>query len=83
MILSPPATTSLDFVMTLGHWTESATYDPVHDVVYATNGSGVVVLGGVRVGAGALIGAGAVVTHDVAPGETVAGVPARAIGRTY
>ena len=38
------ATTSIDFVMTLGHWTESATYDPVHDVVYATNGSGVVVL---------------------------------------
>ena len=38
------ATTSLDFVMTLGHWTEAATYDPVHDVVYATDGSGVVVL---------------------------------------
>ncbi|MCK9684616.1 hypothetical protein [Scleromatobacter humisilvae] len=38
------ATTSLDFVMTLGHWTESATYDPVHDIVYATDGSGVVVL---------------------------------------
>jgi UDP-2-acetamido-3-amino-2,3-dideoxy-glucuronate N-acetyltransferase len=44
----------------------------------AALGSGVVVLGGVRIGAGALVGAGAVVTHDVAPGETVAGVPARA-----
>ena len=45
----------------------------------AALGSGAVILGGVRVGAGALIGAGAVVTHDVAPGETVAGVPARVI----
>ena len=45
----------------------------------ASIGSGAVVLGGVRVGAGALIGAGAVVTRDVAPGEVVAGVPARAL----
>lgn len=44
----------------------------------AALGSGAVVLGGVRIGAGALVGAGAVVTRDVAPGETVAGVPARA-----
>jgi UDP-2-acetamido-3-amino-2,3-dideoxy-glucuronate N-acetyltransferase len=43
----------------------------------AALGSGVVVLGGIRIGAGALVGAGAVVTQDVAPGETVAGVPAR------
>src|SRR5829696_7632517 len=44
----------------------------------AALGSGAIVLGGVRIGAGALIGAGAVVTRDIAPGETVAGVPARA-----
>jgi UDP-2-acetamido-3-amino-2,3-dideoxy-glucuronate N-acetyltransferase len=47
----------------------------------AALGSGAIVLGGVRIGAGALIGAGAVVTRDVAPGETVAGVPARATRR--
>jgi UDP-2-acetamido-3-amino-2,3-dideoxy-glucuronate N-acetyltransferase len=47
----------------------------------ASLGSGAVVLAGVRIGAGALIGAGAVVTRDVAAGETVAGVPARLLGR--
>lgn len=46
----------------------------------ASLGSGAVVLCGVAIGAGALIGAGAVVTHDVAPGDTVAGVPARVLG---
>ena len=44
----------------------------------ASIGSGAVILGGVTIGAGALVGAGAVVTRDVAPGATVAGVPARA-----
>ena len=43
----------------------------------ASLGSGAVVMGGVTVGEGALVGAGAVVTRNVAPGEVVAGVPAR------
>jgi len=38
------ATSSPDFVVTLGHWTESATYDPVRDIVYASDGSGIRVL---------------------------------------
>lgn len=43
----------------------------------ASLGSGVIVLGGVRIGARALVGAGAVVTRDVPPDAIVAGVPAR------
>jgi UDP-2-acetamido-3-amino-2,3-dideoxy-glucuronate N-acetyltransferase len=45
----------------------------------ASIGSGAVILGGVTIGEGALVGAGAVVTHDVGPGETVVGVPARVL----
>jgi len=48
----------------------------------AAIGSGAVILCGVTVGEGAVIGAGAVVTHDVAAGATVAGVPARTIRRS-
>jgi acetyltransferase-like isoleucine patch superfamily enzyme len=43
----------------------------------ASIGTGAIIMGGVTVGEGAMIGAGAVVTKDVAPGEIVAGVPAR------
>jgi UDP-2-acetamido-3-amino-2,3-dideoxy-glucuronate N-acetyltransferase len=43
----------------------------------ASLGSGAVILGGVRIGPDAVVGAGAVVTTDVAPGNTVAGIPAR------
>jgi UDP-2-acetamido-3-amino-2,3-dideoxy-glucuronate N-acetyltransferase len=45
----------------------------------ASIGSGAVIMAGVRIGAQALVGAGAVVTHNVRAGETVAGVPARAL----
>lgn len=47
----------------------------------ASLGSGAVIMGGVRIGEGAMVGAGAVVTHDVAPGETVIGNPARLLAR--
>ena len=43
----------------------------------ASIGSGAAILCGITIGEKAMIGAGAVVTRDVAPGETVAGVPAR------
>jgi len=44
----------------------------------ATIGSGAIVIGPATIGVNALVGAGAVVTRDVAAGEVVAGVPARA-----
>ena len=47
----------------------------------ASIGSGAAILCGVTIGEKAMIGAGAVVTRDVAPGETVAGVPARPLSR--
>jgi acetyltransferase-like isoleucine patch superfamily enzyme len=70
----PRATTAEGALQAEGDW------ELIRTVVErgASLGSGAVVLGGVRIGAGALIGAGAVVTKDVAAGETVAGVPARA-----
>jgi UDP-2-acetamido-3-amino-2,3-dideoxy-glucuronate N-acetyltransferase len=43
----------------------------------ASIGSGAAIMCGVTIGEGAMVGAGAVVTRDVAPGTTVAGVPAR------
>jgi UDP-2-acetamido-3-amino-2,3-dideoxy-glucuronate N-acetyltransferase len=45
----------------------------------ASIGSGAAILCGVTIGERAMIGAGAVVTADVAPDTTVAGVPARVL----
>lgn len=42
-------------------------------------GAGAIIMPGVRLGDGTIVGAGAVVTHDVAEGQTVAGVPARPV----
>ncbi|MEZ5296353.1 MAG: hypothetical protein R2697_08825 [Ilumatobacteraceae bacterium] len=39
------------------------------------------VLGGITIGDGASIGANAVVVHDVEPGATVVGIPARPVVR--
>lgn len=46
---------------------------------YAMVGAGAVILPRVRIGAEAIVGAGAVVTHDVQPGITVVGNPARPV----
>jgi len=73
----PAATTEDGALKTDEDWELSRTFVERR----AALGSGVVVLGGVRIGAGALVGAGAVVTRDVAPGEVVSGVPARVHGR--
>ncbi len=40
-------------------------------------GTGATILQGITIGKGAIVGAGAVVTHDVPPGQTVVGIPAR------
>ncbi len=48
----------------------------------ASIGSGATIMCGITIGEKALVGAGAVVTRDVAPGETVVGVPARVVLRS-
>ncbi len=45
----------------------------------ASIGSNATILCGVTIGEGAMVGAGSVVTHDVPPGVTVAGGPARPV----
>ena len=42
-------------------------------------GSGAQILGPIVVGKGAKVGANSVVTHDVVPGSTMVGIPARAV----
>ena len=73
----PAATAADGRLQTAADWTCLRTV--VEDG--ASLGSGAVILGGVRIGAGALVGAGAVVTRDVRPHATVAGVPARVLAR--
>lgn len=48
----------------------------------ASLGIGARVLPRLSIGAGAVVGGGAVVTQDVAPGQQVAGVPARPLGQS-
>jgi acetyltransferase-like isoleucine patch superfamily enzyme len=73
---SPRATTPGGMLQSATDWIKQSTYVGRG----ASLGSGVTVLGGVRIGAQALVGAGSVVTKDVGEGEIVAGVPARVLG---
>jgi acetyltransferase-like isoleucine patch superfamily enzyme len=57
-------------------------FEPVTVGAWAVVTAHVVVTAGTTIGSAALVGAGAVVTHDVAGGEVVAGVPARTIIRS-
>ncbi|HYN88799.1 MAG TPA: DapH/DapD/GlmU-related protein, partial [Ardenticatenaceae bacterium] len=66
----------------IGAGTVTCNYDgqrkhPTHIEAGAFIGSGTLLVAPVSVGRQARTGAGAVVTRDVAPGETVAGVPER------
>jgi bifunctional UDP-N-acetylglucosamine pyrophosphorylase/glucosamine-1-phosphate N-acetyltransferase len=74
--------TTIGADVNIGAGTITANYDGVdkHRTVIGADafiGSDTVLVAPVEVGAGAHTGAGAVVTHDVAPGVTVKGVPAR------
>jgi UDP-2-acetamido-3-amino-2,3-dideoxy-glucuronate N-acetyltransferase len=68
-----PRATSNGRLQTEADWTVV----PTRVCQGASIGSGAAILCGVTIGANALVGAGAVVTRDVPPGATVAGVPAR------
>jgi acetyltransferase-like isoleucine patch superfamily enzyme len=62
------------------HPTAGAAAKPVRIGKDVFIGTRAIILKGVSVGDGAVVGAGAVVAKDVAPGEIVAGNPARVVG---
>jgi serine O-acetyltransferase len=65
--------------VTLGRQSATSAYPTIEsDVTIFPNAT---IVGGVTVGAGAIIGANSFVNTDVAPGDCVAGAPARSIRR--
>lgn len=71
----------------IGAGTVTANFDgqDKHQTVIGKNafiGSGSMLVAPLSIGDDAIVGAGSVVTHDVAPGTKVVGVPARVIGKT-
>lgn len=64
--------------VTLGAETQNGSYPVVR--TRSTLFAGATVIGGVTIGPDAIVGAHSVVLGDVAPGTTVVGAPARAIG---
>jgi acetyltransferase-like isoleucine patch superfamily enzyme len=72
--------------LTVGMTNDNSPTEPVSDggriagptiQARAVIGAGATLLPGIVIGEDAVVAAGAVVTRDVAPGETVMGVPAR------
>jgi UDP-2-acetamido-3-amino-2,3-dideoxy-glucuronate N-acetyltransferase len=73
----PRATTDTGELQSADDWT----LEPTRVCRRASIGSHATILCGLTIGEGATVGAGAVVTRDVPPYTTVAGVPARAMVR--
>jgi maltose O-acetyltransferase len=79
LIASHVAISSLTHATDAADFSKSLVSKPVEIGRNAWIGTHAVILPGIRIGDGAIVGAGAVVTHDVAAGDVVAGVPAVSI----